>query len=119
MTLHNEPFSNGGSRRMQFTLSASAVQSLACELLRHHLCLSDYKRCPVSPLLAALFTACSRLCSLFAACSHLRHATSHETVRKALHANLPAVDVLEHRLNLALAACISRTLRRHLRRARR
>jgi len=105
---------------MQFTLTASAVQSLASGLLQQALCLSDYKRsCTASTLLAVLFTACSRLCSLFAAASHLRDAPSHETLRKALHANLPAVDVLEHRLNLALAACISRALRRHLRRAKR
>jgi len=105
---------------VQSILTSSAVQSFASAMLVDHLGLRDYKRCcPVSTLLAVLFTACSRLCSLFAACSHLRDAPSHETVRKALHANLPAIDTLERRLNCALAACISRPLRRHLGRARR
>jgi putative transposase len=100
---------------MQFTLTSCAVQSFASSLLRQHLCLKDYKRsCPVSTLLALLFTACSRLGSLFSACRHLLNAPSHETARKALSDNLPDLDELERRLNSALAACISRPLRRHL-----
>ncbi len=105
---------------MQSILTSSDVQSVASALLVRHLGLRDYKRCcPVSTLLAVLFTACSRLSSLFACCLHLKDAPSHETVRRALHANLPGVDELETRLNRALAACISRPLRRHLRRCRR
>jgi hypothetical protein len=104
---------------MQSILTSSAVQSFASDLLRRHLRLTDYKRsCPARALLAVLFTACARLSSLFATCSHLRDAPSHETVRKALHANLPDLDALERRLNQALAACISRPLRRHLSRRR-
>jgi putative transposase len=100
---------------MQFTLTAAAVQSCAADLLRRHLRLVDYKRCcPASTLLAVLFTACSRLCSLFAASSHLRTAPSHETIRKALHANLPPLDLLQRRLNQALGHCLSRSLRRAL-----
>jgi putative transposase len=102
---------------MQFIVTSAAVQSFTADLLRRHLHLKDYKRtCPVATLLAVVFTACSRLVSLFAAATHLKDAPSHETVRKALHANLPELDVLERRLNHALAACISRPLRRHLRR---
>jgi putative transposase len=105
---------------VQFILTSSAVQSFASGLLIAHLGLRDYKRCcTASTLLAILFTACSRLGSLFAACSHLRDAPSHETARKALHANLPDLGTLEGRLNEALAACIDRPLRRHLSRARR
>jgi putative transposase len=102
---------------MQFILTSAAVQSFTAALLHRHLRLVDYKRtCPVSTLLAIVFTACARLCSLFAACCHLCQAPSHETTRKALHSNLPALDLLERRLNQALAACISTPLRRHLRR---
>jgi hypothetical protein len=105
---------------MQSMLTSSDVQSVASGLLVRHLGLRDYKRCcPVCTLLAVLFTACSRLSSLFACCFHLKDAPSHESVRKALHANLPAIDELERRLNRALAACISRPLRRHLCRVKR
>jgi len=104
---------------MQSTLTSSAVQSHTAGLLRDGLRLKDYgKSCPTSTLLAVLFTACSRLTSLFAACNHLRHAPSHETVRKALHANLPGLVSLERRLNATLGYTISRSLRRCLRRRR-
>jgi putative transposase len=101
---------------MQSILRSSAVQSFASDLLRRHLHLKDYKRsCPVSTLLAILFTAASRLGSLFSACLHLLKAPCPETARKALLASLPAIDELERRLNRCLAACISAPLRRHLR----
>lgn len=100
---------------MQSILTSQAVQAHAAFLVAHYLRLRDYKRsCPVSTLLAIVFTACSRLCSLFAACFHLKDAPSHETTRKALLANLPDLDTLERRINQALAACISSPLRRHL-----
>jgi putative transposase len=99
----------------QSIVTSSAVQSFASALLLHHLRLKDYKRsCPASTLLAILFTACSRLGSLFSACLHLRDAPSCETARKALLENLPDLVELERRINSALAACISAPLRRHL-----
>ena len=105
---------------MQSILTSSAVQSFASALVQRCLGLRDYKRsCPARTLLAVLFTACSRLGSLFAACCHLRDAPSHETVRQALLANLPDIQTLEGRLNEALVACIDRPLRRHLGRAKR
>jgi putative transposase len=105
---------------MQSILTSSAVQSFASALLQSHLRIKDYKRsCTAPTLVALLFTACSRLGSLFAACLHLRDAPCPETARKALHANLPAIDELERRLDRALAACISRPLRRYLKRRRR
>jgi Transposase DDE domain len=105
---------------MQFIVTSSTVQSFASALLIRHLRLKDYKRsCPVSALLAILFTAASRLGSLFSACAHLLRGPSPETARKALHANLPDLPQLEQRLNCALAACISRPLRRHLRNSNR
>lgn len=104
---------------MQSTLTSSAVQSHTAGLLRDGLRLKDYgKSCPTSTLLAVVFTACSRLISLFAASNHLRHAPSHETVRKALHANLPSLHSLERRLNTTFGYTISRSLRRCLRRRR-
>jgi hypothetical protein len=102
---------------MQSTLTSATVQAHTASLLRDGLRLKDYgKSCPTSTLLAVLFTACARLSSLFAACNHLRHAPSHETVREALHANLPRLDILERRLNATLGFTISRSLRRSLRR---
>jgi putative transposase len=104
---------------MQSTLTSAAVQSHTAGLLRDGLRLKDYgKSCPTSTLLAVVFTACSRLISLFAASNHLRHAPSHETVRKALHANLPGLVPLERRLNATLGYTISRSLRRCLHRRR-
>jgi Transposase DDE domain len=104
---------------MQFTLTSAAVQARTHELLRDGLHLKDYSPCcPTSTLLAVVLTACSRLCSLFAACNHLKHAPSHETVRKALHANLPDLDLLQRRINQALGFTISRPLRRYLKRRR-
>ena len=104
---------------MQFTLTSATVQSHTASLLREGLRLKDYgKTCPTSTFLAVLFVACSRLISIFAASNHLRHAPSHETIRKALHANLPDLPTLERRLNKTLGYTFSRSLRRCFRRRR-
>ena len=104
---------------MEYTLTSATVQSHTAGLLREGLCLKDYGRtCPTSTLLAVLFVACSRLISIFAASNHLRHAPSHETIRKALHANLPDLPTLERRLNKTLGYTFSRSLRRCFRRRR-
>src|SRR5665213_3190344 len=119
MTLHNKQTHDGGSLLMQSTLTSSAVQSHTAGLLCDGLRLKDYgKSCPTSTLLAVVFTTCSWLISLFAASNPLRHAPSHETVRKALHANLPGLVALERRLNATLGYTLSRSLRRCLRRRR-
>jgi hypothetical protein len=90
---------------MQYTLRPSHVHKLAADLLIESLELTDYKRtCPARTLLSVVFTACARLTSLFAAALGLRKASSPETARKALLANLPPIDVLEARLNNALRA---------------
>jgi hypothetical protein len=90
---------------MQYTLTPSHVHKLAADLLTEYLGLADYKRtCPARTLLTVVFAACVRLCSLFAAAGGLRRAPSPETVRKALHANLPKLELLEARLNDALRA---------------
>ena len=104
---------------MEYTLTSATVQSHTAGLLREGLRLKDYgKTCPTSTFLAVVFVACSRLISLFAAANHLRHAPSHETVRKALHANLPALPILERRLNQTLGYTLSRSFRRCFRRRR-
>lgn len=99
---------------MEYTLTAGRVQSYAARVLTDCLGLVDYgTRCPVSTLLAVVFTACARMCSLFAAGRHLRQAPSHETIRKALQSNLHDLEGLQDRLNTALIAYANRSLRRH------
>src|SRR4051812_40106850 len=98
---------------MQCILTSAHVQRYAAALLRSHLRLVDYGRtCPVGTLLAVVFTACCRLCSVFAAARWLLRAPSHETVRQALHRNLPEPDELERRLNRALVADLPKGLTR-------
>lgn len=104
---------------MQSILTSATVQSHTASLLRDGSKLKDYRKSwSVSTLLAVVFTACSRLISLFAASNHLRNAPSHETVRKALHFNLPGLDTLERRLNATFGYTLFRSLRRCLRRRR-
>ena len=98
---------------MPYTLTRAHVQHHATQLLQHHLHLHDNGvTCPAPTLLAVVFAACARLVSLFAAARGLRTAPSAETVRKALHDNLPEANVLERRLNHALVADVPRALRR-------
>jgi Transposase DDE domain len=100
---------------VQYTVTPAAVHRLAADLLIDHLALADYGRsCPAATLLSVVFAACCRLCSVFAACVGLGRAPSPETVRKALLANLPGVDLLERRCNRALRASLPRLKgRRH------
>jgi DDE family transposase len=100
---------------MQYTLTSAAVHRFASELLLTHLALADYGRtCPATTLLTIVFAACARLTSLFAATLGLQRAPSTETVRQALRANLPALDLLERRCNRALHASLPRLRgRRH------
>src|SRR3954468_24374458 len=98
---------------MQYTLTPDAVHAHAFALLRRHLRLTDFSpRCTAHMLLAVVFCACARLCSLFAAAKGLLAAPSPETVRKALLASLPEQDELERRLNRALLADVPKPLRR-------
>jgi len=100
---------------MQSTLTAAHVQQLAASILRSTLHLADFgRRCPATTLLAVLFSACCRLCSLFAAARRLVQAPSHETVRRAVLAQLADLATLERRLNQALLA--RRPARLHRRR---
>ena len=98
---------------MQSILTSAHVQHHTATLLRTELGLQDYgNRCRVLTLLAVVFAACCRLCSLSAAGRGLRHVPCRETVRKALHHNLPGLGELERRLNRALVAELPRRLRK-------
>ena len=116
MTLRKRPSSKQGLREMQNSVTSADVQAHAKELVQRQLRLHDYKEsCPATTLVAVLFCACARLCSIFAASRRLKDAPSHETVRKALHDNLPEIDELQRRLNRALAEPLPARLRRHFR----
>jgi hypothetical protein len=100
-------------RQSQSTVSAAAVHAYAQELLRVELELADFKQAVPAPLLASvlILAACWQT-SLSAVCSLVRGLPSHETVRKALFAALPArPSDLRQRLHALLA----RTLPEHLR----
>src|SRR5437868_11422293 len=90
---------------MQYTLTPQHVHRCAAGVLTDHLELTDYKRtCPARTLLTIVFAACARLTSLFAAAAGLGRGPSPETARKALLTNLPALELVERRLNGALRA---------------
>ena len=92
---------------MQYILTSATVHHYATDLLLTHLALTDYGRsCPATTLLTVVFAACARLTSLFAAALGLRRAPSAETVRQALLANLPELELLERRCNRALRASL-------------
>jgi hypothetical protein len=94
---------------MHYTIDRAGVQRHAAELLRTCLGLKDYSpACTAMTLLHVLFTACSRMCSLSAACWSLATAPSRETIRKATLRALKA-DLLR-RLNRALTVEVPRRL---------
>jgi len=89
------------------------VQQHAAELLHTCLGLKDYSpTCTVRVFLHVLFTACSRLGSLSAACWSLATAPSRETIRQATLNALKSKDDLLKRLNRALTAEVPRVLLR-------
>src|ERR1044071_5146625 len=98
---------------MHFTISRSRVQQHAAELLRTCLGLKDYSpTCTTMTLLHVLFTACSRLGSLSAACWSLATAPSRETIRKAALKALKSQADLLRKLNHALTVEVPRGLLR-------
>jgi hypothetical protein len=98
---------------MDHTITRGSVRQHAAELLRTHLRLNDFSRtCTVRVVLSVLFCACSRLCSLTAACFCLLRAPGRETVRKAVLGALTTRDELLRRLNGALSCEVPRALRR-------
>ncbi len=98
---------------MHYTITRVSVQRHAAELLRSCLGLKDHSpACTTMTLLHVVFTACSRLCSLSAACWSLATAPSRETIRQATLKALKAKDDLLRRLNRALAVEVPRALLR-------
>jgi hypothetical protein len=98
---------------MDYTIDRASVQRHAAELLRSCLGLKDYSpTCTALTLLHVLFTACSRLGSLSAACWSLATAPSRETIRKAALRALKAKADLLRRLNRALSVEVPRALLR-------
>src|SRR5687768_15574722 len=98
---------------MHYTITRAGVQRHAAELLRTGLRLTDHSpTCTAVVFLHVLFTACSRLCSLSAACWSLATAPSRETVRQATLKALKAKDDLLRRLNRALTVEVPRALLR-------
>jgi putative transposase len=98
---------------MHYTITRAGVQRHAAQLLRTCLGLKDYSpTCTAMTLLHVLFTACSRMCSLSAACWSLATAPSRETIRKATLKALKAQGDLLRRLNRALTAEVPRALLR-------
>jgi putative transposase len=96
---------------MHYTITRASVQRHAAELLRGCLGLKDHSpTCTAMTLLHVLFTACSRLCSLSAACWSLATAPSRETIRQATLKALKAKDDLLRRLNRALTVEVPRAL---------
>jgi putative transposase len=98
---------------MDHTITRGSVSQHAQQLLRTHLRLTDFSpTCTAHIVLAVLFCACSRLCSITAACFSLSRAPSRETVRNAILRDLHSRDDLLRRLNNALSCEIPRALRR-------
>src|SRR3954449_13108907 len=98
---------------MDYTITRGSVSQHASELLRTHLRLRDFSpTCTAPVVLSVLFCACSRLCTLSAACFGLLSAPSRETIRKAILRLLSTRDELLRRLNRALTADVPRALRR-------
>jgi len=98
---------------MHYTITRASVQRHAAELLRTCLRLKDHSpACTATVFLHVVFTACSRLCSLSAACWSLATAPSRETIRQATRKALKSRDDLLRRLNRALTVELPRALRR-------
>jgi hypothetical protein len=98
---------------MDYTVTRGSVSQHASEILRGHLRLRDFSAtCTVRVVLAVLFCACSRMCSITAACFALALAPSRETVRKAVLRDLTTRDEVLRRLNRALSCEVPSQLRR-------
>lgn len=98
---------------MHYTITRAGVQQHAAELLHTCLGLKDYSpACTVRVFLHVLFTACSRLGSLSAACWSLATAPSRETIRQATLRAVKAKADLLKRLNRALTVEVPRALLR-------
>src|SRR5262249_58626136 len=113
MTLTQRVIPGRRLRHMDYTVTRGSVSQHASEILGSHLRLRDFSAtCTVRVVLSVLFCACSRMCSISAACFALALAPSRETVRKAVLRDLRTRDELLRRLNRALSCEVPRQLRR-------
>ena len=97
--------------RMNHTVSAPEVQSLAAEILQRGLKWVDHgPKCTVRNLFLVLFFAAARATSICDACQRLKKAPTGQAVYDALVAQLPRMAELERRLNLALQAKLPKGL---------
>jgi hypothetical protein len=100
-------------RHPYYTLHSREVQEHAAGLIDQHIGINDYSaKCTASTIFHVLFTAAAHLVSITAACLHLRHAPSRETMRLALLATLPDYAKLQQGVNRALAGDLPKTLRK-------
>src|SRR4051794_37507813 len=113
MTLTQRVIPGRRLRPMDYTVTRGSVSQHASEVLRAHLRLRDLSpTCTARVVLSVLFCACSRMCSITAACFGLALAPSRETARKALLRDLSTRDELLRRLNRALSCEVPPQLRR-------
>jgi hypothetical protein len=97
--------------RMNHTVSAPEVESLAGGILRRALALVDHGyKCTAHTILLVLFFAASRSSSIFDACRRLRDVPSDQAIRNALGAWMPEMPELERRINRALRARLPKGL---------
>jgi len=98
--------------RKRYTVSAAQIQKEAAALLQATLELADYKESLPAGKLAGLLLVAVWGVSLSGVCSLVKDAPSPETVRKALHANLPPRPTkLRERLLQALRELLPEHLR--------
>src|SRR3954471_17092491 len=98
---------------MDYTVTRGSVSQHASEIFGTHLRLRDFSRtCTVRVVLSVLFCACSRMCSITAACFALALPPTRERVRKAVWRALGTRDEPLRRLNRALSCEVPRQLRR-------
>jgi hypothetical protein len=100
-------------RQRHCTITPAVVRSTARQALRQALPWRDYgQRVTVNQLLDVLLLAAALVSSLSAVVRRFAFGFSHETARKALHANLPSLEQLTTGLLDALYFFGARALRR-------
>ena len=100
-------------RTRHYTITPQQIQAHATHRLTKHLKLRDHgPKTTAAAVLALLFYAAARLCSLAAACASLLTAPTDQTVLNALRATLPDIQELQRRLNRALQGDLPKSLRR-------
>jgi putative transposase len=100
-------------RTAQTTLDHHDVQSHCHELLNKHLDLPDYsKKCTFGVLCSVLLYVAAKATTIKQACESIPGFPCDQTIYDALEATLPERLELQRRLNLALRACLPKSVRR-------